>query len=86
LCGEALPGLYLQEDVQTSFEIGEYWDKSSQIDIVGYREDGWTDLGECKWGTVRSPAALQRELAEKVGIIRIRGMPPSAREFLHRRN
>jgi hypothetical protein len=30
------------------------------------RHDGWTDLGECKWGTVRSPAAVENELEGKI--------------------
>ncbi len=29
------------------------------------RDDDWTDLGECKWGAVRSPAALEAELDRK---------------------
>lgn len=66
LCREALPSLYRREGVKASFEIGEYWSKTAQIDIVGLRDDGWTDLGECKWGPVRSPAAVVRELEEKI--------------------
>lgn len=65
LCREGLAGLYHRE-VDVGFEIGEYWDKQVQIDVVGVREDGWIDLGECKWGTVRSPKSLQRELEAKV--------------------
>lgn len=38
-----------------------------QIDVVSLRDDGWIDLGECKWGAVRSPAAVAEELAAKVG-------------------
>jgi hypothetical protein len=37
-----------------------------QVDGVGVRQDNWTDLGECKWGDVSSPAALAAELDEKV--------------------
>ena len=47
-------------------EIGEYWDKETQIDVVGLRQDGWTDLGECKWGTVRSATALRAELEARL--------------------
>ena len=32
---------------------------------MGVRDDGVTDLGECKWGPVRSANALRRELAAK---------------------
>ncbi len=66
LCREALPRLYEREGVTTTFEIGEYWSKQTQIDVVGLRNDGWTDLAECKWGTVRSAPAIERELDEKV--------------------
>lgn len=34
--------------------------------MVGRREDGWTDLGECKWGAVRSGGAPAAELEAKV--------------------
>ena len=66
LCREALPQLYNRESVTAGFEIGEYWSKQTQIDVVGLRTDGWTDLAECKWGTVRSAPAVERELDEKV--------------------
>ncbi|HEY0555075.1 MAG TPA: DUF234 domain-containing protein, partial [Thermoanaerobaculia bacterium] len=66
LCREALPWLYRQEGVGAPFEVSQFWSKTTQIDVVGLRDDGWTDLGECKWGTVRSPKAVQKELEEKV--------------------
>ncbi|MCP4664692.1 MAG: ATP-binding protein [bacterium] len=66
LCREALPRLYEREGVQAAFEIGEYWSRETQIDVVGLRADGWTDLGECKWGAVRSAAEVERQLEEKV--------------------
>jgi AAA+ ATPase superfamily predicted ATPase len=66
LCREALPWLYRQEGVTAAFEVGQYWSKATQIDVVGLRDDNWTDIGECKWGTVRSPRALEQELEEKV--------------------
>lgn len=66
LCRDALPVLYAREGVTAAFEVGEYWDKATQIDVVGYRHDGWTDLAECKWGTVPSPRQLLAELEEKV--------------------
>lgn len=66
LCREALPALYRSEDVSAGFEVGEYWDANVQIDVVGIRDDGWTDLGECKWKPVRSLRALEHELEAKV--------------------
>jgi AAA+ ATPase superfamily predicted ATPase len=66
LCRDALPHLYAREGVEADFLVGEYWSPKVQIDVVGLRDDGWTDLGECKWGTVRSLPALRREIEAKV--------------------
>jgi hypothetical protein len=66
LCREALPSLYRREGLTAAFDVGEFWSKDIQIDVVGIRDDGWTDLGECKWGTVRSPGAIEQELEEKI--------------------
>lgn len=68
LCREALPLIYLREGVKAAFEIGEYWDDGVQIDVVGARQDNWTDLGECKWRDVASPSALTAELESKIGL------------------
>jgi AAA+ ATPase superfamily predicted ATPase len=65
LCREALPRIYEREQVTAPFAVGEYWDKHVQIDVVGLREDGWTDLGECKWAAVRSVRRLEAELEQK---------------------
>jgi AAA+ ATPase superfamily predicted ATPase len=66
LCRETLPDVYRAEGVTAAFEVGEYWDRSTQIDVVGLRDDGVTDIGECKWGTLRSPNALSAEIEAKV--------------------
>jgi hypothetical protein len=66
LCRESLPLLYLREGVRASFTVGEYWDAAVQVDVVGVRQDNWTDLGECKWGDVSALSALAAELDEKV--------------------
>jgi len=66
LCRETLPHLYEREGVTAPFDVGEYWDKETQIDVVGYRRDGWTDLGECKWGDVKSGRRLLDELEARV--------------------
>ena len=66
LCREALPLIYANEGVGAGFEIGEFWSPTTQIDVVGLRDDNWTDLGECKWGAVRSPRTLETELDRKV--------------------
>jgi AAA+ ATPase superfamily predicted ATPase len=66
LCRECLPMIYQAEGVRSAFECGEYWDKNVQIDVVGVRKDGWTDLGECKWGDVSSMPALVKELDSRL--------------------
>jgi len=65
LCRECLPLLYAREGVRASFTVGEYWDKETQIDVVGVRQDNCTDLGECKWGGPVSAAALRAELRNR---------------------
>lgn len=67
LCREALPTLYARDGVTTAWEVGEYWDKTVQVDVVGLRDDNWTDLGECKWQAVRAAGALASELVSKAG-------------------
>ncbi len=68
LCREALPHLYARERIVAPFEVGEYWDRRCQVDVVGLRQDGWTDLGECRWGAVRSARLVREELEAKVGL------------------
>jgi hypothetical protein len=85
LCREALPRLYEREGVNAAFEIGEYWDKAVQIDVVGLRDDGWTDLAECKWGAVRSHSEVLAELRAKASHFpNGRGATIGVRLFLHR--
>jgi AAA+ ATPase superfamily predicted ATPase len=66
LCREALPVLYAREHVNASYTIGEYWDRDVQIDVVGTRSDGRIDLGEVKWGAVRSATSLVKEIEAKI--------------------
>ena len=66
MCRESLPAIYAREGVLAQFEVGEYWDKESQIDVIGFRSDGWTDLGECKWTSARSAAPLRAELSARI--------------------
>lgn len=65
LCRDALPILYDREQVSADFKVGSYWDKRVQIDVVGLREDGWVDLGECKWGCEISISEVAGELERK---------------------
>ncbi|MEW6747726.1 MAG: ATP-binding protein [Planctomycetota bacterium] len=66
LCRDALGEIYRDEGVTAAFEIGEYWDSKAQVDVVGRRDDGTIDLGECKWGAVRSPRSVAAEFEETV--------------------
>lgn len=66
LCREALPWIYHREGVEAGFEIGEFWSEDVQLDVVGVRDDGVVDLGECKWGAVRSPRSVATELEGRV--------------------
>lgn len=66
LCREALPEIYADDGIDAAFEVGEYWDKSVQIDVMGLRDDSWTDIGECKWGS-NSASSLVDELRSKAG-------------------
>jgi len=84
LCREALPVLYAEEGVTAAFRVGEYWDKHTQIDVVGLRDDGWTDLGECKWGAARSATTLSAELDKKVASYPNPGHATIGRRFFTR--
>jgi len=66
LCREAMPFIYAAEGVTAGFEVGEYWDRGAQIDIVSLREDGWTDIGECKWGSIQAGRSPQAEFDRRV--------------------
>ena len=99
LCREALPFIYAAEGVAAGFEVGEYWSRSrrgaadppdappaAQIDVVGLRDDDWTDLGECKWGTVSSAPALEAELDRKARLYpNRRGATLGRRYFVRRK-
>ena len=65
LCREALPDLWQAEGITSGRDVGEYWSKELQVDVVGLRADGWIDLGECKWGRKVRPSALAEELERK---------------------
>jgi AAA+ ATPase superfamily predicted ATPase len=79
MCREALPLLYGSEHVGGRFEVGEYWDRAVQIDVVGLRADGWIDLGECKWATRAAPAQTARDL-----VARATRYPAAGRTVRHR--
>ena len=66
LCREALPDIYMKDGVTASFEIGEYWNPKTQIDLVGIRDDHWIDIGECKWGNIPSIKSLIKTLKLKL--------------------
>lgn len=80
LCRDALPMIYAREGVIAAFEVGEYWDKDRQIDVVGLRKDGMTDLGECKWTAVKTPGPLRAELEPRAA-----AYPNTRRATIHTR-
>ena len=61
LCRQLLPRVLLAEGVRATVEVGSWWDRTAQVDLVGIRDDGVTELGECKWGPIGS-AELLRQL------------------------
>jgi hypothetical protein len=65
LCREALPRLLEEEGVKAGVEVGAFWSRDVEIDLVGVRADGVTELGECKWGPVTG-AQLTAQLEQKV--------------------
>ena len=86
MCRDALPAVYAHEGVGAGFEVGEYWNKETQIDLVGLRDDNWTDLGECKWGGFGSAGALERELEGKISRYpNTRGATLGRRYFVRRK-
>ena len=68
LCRYSLSALYRSQGITAAYQTGEYWSKQTQIDVVGLRQDNWTDLGECKWGAVRSVKEVEASLDTKVGL------------------
>ncbi|MDR5673309.1 ATP-binding protein [Halalkaliarchaeum sp. AArc-GB] len=46
LCQDALPGLYPAE---TFLDIGRWWYKEHEVDVVGFTTDGTMVAGECKF-------------------------------------
>jgi hypothetical protein len=64
VCRQSLPFIYMREGVPGMWQVGEYWNKHTQIDVAGIRNDGWADIGECKWGST-PPGRLLAELQAK---------------------
>ncbi|ELY96185.1 hypothetical protein C483_00125 [Natrialba hulunbeirensis JCM 10989] len=46
LCQDALPNLYPE---QTFLDIGRWWYKEHEVDVVGFTTDGTMVVGECKF-------------------------------------
>ncbi len=85
LCREVLPLLYATEGVTGKYEVGEFWDRATQIDVVGLRDDGWVDLGECKWHGRPAVTAVQRELEARVAHYPVQRRTVQRRVFLRTR-
>jgi AAA+ ATPase superfamily predicted ATPase len=82
LCREALPLLYAAEKVTGPAEIGEFWERNVQIDVVGLRDDDWIDLGECKWHGRPAVTSVLRELADRAALYPAKGRTLQPRVFL----
>ena len=66
LCRDALPHLYRKRGELPIIETGEYWSREVQIDVVAIKRNEWIDLGECKWGNVKSWPGLLSELNARI--------------------
>ncbi|HVV86557.1 MAG TPA: ATP-binding protein [Kofleriaceae bacterium] len=84
LCREALPLLHDGEGVSGRVQVGEYWDRETQLDVVGLRGDGWIDLGECKWADGASLADAAAELRTRAARYPAGGRTSRAHLFLRR--
>ena len=84
LCREALPLLYDREGVAGRVQVGEYWDRSVQLDVVGLRADGWIDVGECQWSDRSSLADTTRERHRRAALYPAAGRTVRTHLFLHR--
>ncbi len=49
--------------------------------MIALREDRWTELGECKWGSPTSLASVVTELRDKVAHYPLQGATPQLRVF-----
>jgi AAA+ ATPase superfamily predicted ATPase len=64
LCQESLMEDYRKRKIIWE-HVGRYWDKNIELDVVGIRRDRWIDMGECKWGTVKSLREVAQSLEMK---------------------
>ncbi|MFZ5443806.1 MAG: ATP-binding protein [Myxococcota bacterium] len=63
LCREALPRLLKAEGVKADVEVGAFWSREVELELVAVRTDGVCELGACKWGPVTA-AELSRQLEQ----------------------
>ena len=84
LCREAMPLLLDAEGVTARVQVGEYWDRAIQLDVVAVRTDGWIDAGECKWSERSAVADTARDLARRAAAYPADGRTVRAHLFLHR--
>jgi uncharacterized protein len=82
LCREALPLLYKREGVVGRYKVGDYWDRDTQIDVVGLRSDGWIDLAECRWPADTSAAEAARDITARAARYPADGHTVTRRLFL----
>jgi AAA+ ATPase superfamily predicted ATPase len=67
LCGDALPELYPDE---TFVDIGRWWYKEHEVDVVGLADDGTMVAGECKFTSAPLDYGALASLESHAGEIR----------------
>lgn len=67
LCRDALPSLYPDE---TFLDIGRWWYKEHEVDVVGFTADGTMVVGECKFTNAPLDYGALASLEDHAGEIR----------------
>jgi len=67
LCQDALPDLYPEE---TFLDIGRWWYKEHEVDVVGFTTDGTMVVGECKFTNAPLDYGALASLEDQAGEIR----------------
>ena len=65
LCRDAMPKIYEKMGVHTNYEIGEFWNKDLQIDVVGIRL-GIAILIDCKHWKRYSASSLSTAVKKQI--------------------
>jgi len=82
LCREALPLIYRRDGVSGRIQLGDYWERDMQIDVVGLRSDGWVDLGECRWRADAAVAVATDDITARAALYPAAGRTVARHVFL----